>query len=180
MSQSYEQYKTIKLKQLNKIAFNVNHVFTDSESDSAANEESINRRKRRLDPNYDSEDTSLYRDLYLYSDESRTKMSGNIQLSSKSKSSSLSARKLNTANKFKIHTFIAFVKLSTFKKNSIQDTLQTLQAQGFELLGSKILKAKKEIYGIANLKVQHTIKQIAYKFYEHHKDIRIRYKVQNF
>lgn len=126
MTSTYEQYKTIKLKQLNKIAFNVNHVFTDSESDSASNEEAINRRKRRLDPNYDSEDTSLYRDLYLYSDESRTKLSGNIQLSSK-KGSSVSARKVNTANKYKVQTFVAFVKLSTFKKNSIMDTLQALQ-----------------------------------------------------
>jgi hypothetical protein len=77
---------------------------------------------------------------------------------------------------------MCFIKLSTLKKHAIGDILQALLKQcHFELLGLKIVKAKKHFYlDTVPLEIKNTIKSIAFKFHEHNSDLKLRKKMFEF
>ena len=51
----------------------------------------------------------------------------------------------------------------------------------FELIGVKIINAKREIYNeLVPVEIRSLFKKIAYKFYEGHPDLRLRKKITEF
>jgi len=68
--------------------------------------------------------------------------------------------------KFETSTFIAFMKPSLFKRNTIGETLELLTHEcGFELLGIRLVDLRKNLFfQEVPLSVQHLFKSVAYKF----------------
>lgn len=66
-------------------------------------------------------------------------------------------------------SFVCFLKLSMFPKQTVRELLSQIISPltQFELLGCKILHAKKDIYNeLVPVEVRTLFKKIAYKFYE--------------
>jgi hypothetical protein len=66
-------------------------------------------------------------------------------------------------------SFVCFLKLSMFPKQTVRELLSQILSPltQFELLGCKILHAKKDIYNeLVPVEVRTLFKKIAYKFYE--------------
>lgn len=133
--------------------------------------------------NYDSEDTQLYKDIKLYSSSSSIGALKNKTL--KKSSITVVGKQPSAAEKqdtYQTNTFLCFVKLSLLKKHSIGDVLGVLHKQsGFELLGLKVINAKREIFleAVPN-DIKTAFKSIAFKFYEHHPDLKLRKKLVEF
>ena len=59
--------------------------------------------------------------------------------------------------------------------------MQQIFSQHFELLGAKIVNAKKQIYNeLVPVEIRTLIKKVAYKFYEGYQDLRLRKKIAEF
>ena len=84
--------------------------------------------------------------------------------------------------KYSVSTCVCFVKISTFKKQVIGDILHTLlNVLDLEVLGLKVIRAKKELYkDVVPLEVQKIIKSVAYKLHEVSDEIKLRRKLVDF
>jgi len=81
--------------------------------------------------------------------------------------------------KYEMGTCLCFVKMSSFKKQVIGNTLQAiLNGMDVELLGTKVVRANKDLY-FDNVprEVRKAIKSVAYKFYEENVEFKLRKKI---
>ena len=83
---------------------------------------------------------------------------------------------------FQVNTCVCFIKISTFKKQSIGDTLNAIINQlDLEVLGLRMINAKKELYHLGvPVEVKSIIRQVAYKFHESATGIPLRKKMIDF
>ena len=66
-------------------------------------------------------------------------------------------------------SFVCFLKLTMFPKQTVRELLSQILSQmtQFELIGCKIINAKKEIYNeLVPVEVRTLFKKIAFKFYD--------------
>jgi hypothetical protein len=84
---------------------------------------------------------------------------------------------------YETSTFLCFLKVSVFRKQIIRDILSQILSQQtqFELIGIKLINAKREIYNeLVPVEIRTLFKKLAYKFYESYPDLRLRKKITEF
>lgn len=126
----------------------------------------------------DIDDPELYKDFQLF----ETPVSAPTTQKATSKSIKQKVDAVELESKFKVGTALCFVKISSFEKQVIGESLHAiLNLMDVELLGLKIVHAKKELYfGNVPEEVQRTIKSVAFKFHELATDLKMRKKMLEF
>ena len=174
MTSSKDEYKYVRhllKKGLYKTRYNEKNQAQPEED----NGEELKRPER--DANYDSEDPEEYKDIDLFN---------GVDLSKPRKTNIKPIKKLidksQMEDRFSVSTCVCFVKISAFKKQVIGDILHALlNVLDLEVLGLKVIRAKKELYkDVVPLEVQKIIKSVAYKFHEVSDEIKLRRKLVDF
>lgn len=119
---------------------------------------------------YDSEDTENYKDIKLFNTDPKLNQSPNKNMK-KLTITPLPAKEPQASSQdaYETTSFVCFLKLAMFPKQTVRELLSQILSQmtQFELLGCKIINAKKEIYNeLVPVEVRTLFKKIAYKFYD--------------
>lgn len=74
------------------------------------------------------------------------------------------------------------MKPSLFRKQNMNEIFAAItRVCGFEVLGSKVLDTKKEIYSeLVPREIRHLFKSVAFKFYEVYPELKLRKKISEF
>ncbi len=169
LTQSEKEYKIVKQK-LRQSVFNVN--YQQLQIDHLKPKEK--REENRTD--YDSEDTDNFKEITLYN----TAPASSSHKGMKKQATTPLQGKLQDS--YETSTFVCFLKLSMFRKQTVKEFLSQILCQSqFELIGLKIMNAKKEIYNeLVPVEIRTLFKKVAYKFYEGYTDLRLRKKITEF
>ena len=133
--------------------------------------------KSKVDKNYDSEDPEEYKEMEMFNS-----IVTPVPMSARKtsiKPIKAKANPIELEKKYQIGTTLCFIKISSFKKQVIGNTLNAiLNMMEVELLGIKVVDAKKQIY-FDNVpkEVRHTFKSVAYKFHEDSKEFKLRKQI---
>ena len=134
MTSTFDEYKKV-LSILKKHNFKVNYM-----NAKAGGSEGHSAQRRKVDINYDSDDPKEYRSISLYNN-----LDMQSQQSTKKTKITAIKKKLTVTNQedpYKIQTFVCFVKISAFKKQTIDGILNCLLDKfNFELLGIRVINA---------------------------------------
>ena len=126
MTSSHEEYKRVQF------------ILKKGQFKSVVHEHTEKREKR--DVNYDSEDPNNYSELQLFEKEQKINKNAIKAVQTK-------LNVLKHENKFNVSTCVCFIKVSTFKKQAIGDTLHAvLNELNAELLGIRLVNAKRDIF----------------------------------
>lgn len=150
------------------------HAGTEVQEDGTTGE--VKSKKKAAD--YDSEDPEEYKELQLYS----SKMPQGPRRTYIKPIRSKEEMNREQQEKDQTSTCLCFIKISSFKKQVIGETLHAiLNLVELELLGLRIINAKRELYlECVPAEVQKTIKCVAYKFHELATELKLRKKLDEF
>jgi nucleoside diphosphate kinase len=169
MSSSEKEYKVLRQK-LRQNIFNMNYTQLQIEHLKPKSAEKTD---------YDSEDTENYREIALFNNRGPADSP-----SKKVKPTGGAASVAEPAgDAYETQTFAAFLKVSLIRKQFIREILTKILSQRFELLGLKLVNAKREIYNeLVPIQIRTLFKKVAYKFYEGAglPDLRLRKKISEF
>lgn len=175
LTSSHDEYKRV-LGILKKTALKTHYL----DSKVEGSEGDSTKKRVLLDANYDSEDPEEHKHINLYNSPAASSPS-------KARKTKITAikKKLDPASleeKYKISTVVCFIKISSFKKQVVGNTLHAIMnLLDFELLGLRVINAKKELYlGHVPIDVKNTIKSVACKFHEVSQDFKLRKKIRDF